>query len=166
MVYTPAGVLKTSNRYIETLKPMNPDLIDPQAMLRLRILCKLDHARVARLCGLSAAQVRELEEGGFSQFTTRDSKVQAALKVAITLSGAQPNGMPVVNVFRSHAIADGLGQSLPAFKVTQAPAPKQKFPDSPEFFKLLLIFVVLVFLLVAVAMPLLYTLPSPPPKLT
>jgi hypothetical protein len=145
---------------------MNQDLIDPQAMLRLRILCKLDHARVARLCGLNVAQVRELEEGGFSQFTTRDSKVQAALKVAITLSGAQPNGMPVVNVFRSHAITDGLGQPLPAFKVMQAPAPKQKFPDSPEFFKLLLIFVVLVFLLVAVAMPLLYTLPSPPPKLT
>ncbi len=144
---------------------MNPDLIDPQAMLRLRVLCKLDHARVARLCGLSVGQGRELEEGGFSQFTTRDSKVQAALKVAITLSGAQPNGMPVVNVLRSHAIADGVGRSLPAFKVEHPPAPKPKFPDSPEFFKMVLIFVVLVFLLVAVAMPLLYTLPSPPPKM-
>ena len=145
---------------------MNADLIDPQAMLRLRVLCKLDHARVARLCGLSEGQVRELEEGGHSQFANRDMKVQAALKVAVTLSGAQANGMPVINVFRSHAISDGLGQSLPAFKVTPAPAPKQKFPDSPEFFKLVLVFVVLVFLLVAVAMPLLYTLPSPPPKLT
>ena len=144
---------------------MNPDLIDPQAMLRLRVLCKLDHARVARLCGLTVGQIRELEDGCFSQFTTRDSKVQAALKVAITLSGAQPNGMPVVNVFRSHAIADGLGRSLPAFKVEQPPAPKPKFPDSPEFFKMVLIFVVLVFLLVGVAMPLLYTLPSPPPKM-
>jgi hypothetical protein len=166
-VYTPAGVqrhLKSSQ--LDQLRHMNADLIDPQAMLRLRILCKLDHARVARLCGLNVAQVRELEEGGFSQFTTRDLKVQAALKVAITLSGAQPNGMPVVNVFRSHAIADGLGCSLPAFKIEQPPAPKQKFPDTPEFFKLMLIFVVMVFLLVAVAMPLLYTLPSPPPKLT
>jgi hypothetical protein len=145
---------------------MHAELIDPQAMLRLRILCKLDHARVARLCGLSEAQVRELEEGGYSQFTNRDTKVQAALKVAVTLSGAQANGMPVVNVFRSHATTDGLGSPLPAFKVEQAPAPKTKFPDSPEFFKLVLIFVVMVFLLVAVAMPLLYTLPSPPPKLS
>jgi hypothetical protein len=145
---------------------MHAELIDPQAMLRLRVLCKLDHARVARLCGLSEAQVRELEAGGYSQFTHRDAKVQAALKVAVTLSGAQPNGMPVVNVFRSHAITDGLGSPLPAFKIEQAPPPKTKFPDSPEFFKLLLIFVVMVFLLVAVAMPLLYTLPSPPPKLS
>ena len=145
---------------------MHAELIDPQAMLRLRVLCKLNHARVAKLCGLSEAQVRELEDGGYSQFTNRDTKVQAALKVAVTLSGAQPNGMPVVNVFRSHAITDGLGNPLPAFKIESPPAPKNKFPDSPEFFKLLLIFVVMVFLLVAVAMPLLYTLPSPPPKLS
>ena len=145
---------------------MHSELIDPQAILRLRILCKLDHARVARLCGLSEAQVRELEEGGHSHFVNRDTKVQAALKVAVTLSGAQPNGMPVVNVFRPHATTDGLGNPLPAFKIEQPPAPKTKFPDSPEFLKLLLIFVVMVFLLVAVAMPLLYTLPSPPPKLS
>lgn len=144
---------------------MHAELIDPQAMLRLRTLCKLDQAQVARLCGLDVAQVRELESGGFSQFATRDAKVQAALKVAVTLSGAQANGMPVVNVFLSHAITDGLGKPLPAFKIEQTLAPKQKFPDSPEFFKMMLIFVVLVFLLVAVAMPLLYTLPSPPPKM-
>ena len=145
---------------------MHAELIDPQAMLRLRVLCKLDHARVARLCGLSEGQVRELEEGGHSQFSNRDMKVQAALKVAITLSGAQANGMPVVNVFRSHATTDGLGHPLAAFKVEQPSTPQPKFPDSPEFFKLLLIFVVMVFLLVAVAMPLLYTLPSPAPKLS
>ena len=145
---------------------MHAELIDPQAMLRLRVLCKLDHTRVARLCGLSESQVRELEEGGQSHFTNRDMKVQAALKVAVTLSGAQANGMPVVNVFRSHATTDGLGKALPAFKIEQAPTPKTQFPDSPEFFKLVLIFVVMVFLLVAVAMPLLYTLPSPPLKLT
>jgi hypothetical protein len=147
---------------------MHAELIDPQAMLRLRVLCKLDHARVARLCDLSEGQIRELEEGGYSQFTHRDMKVQAALKVAVTLSGAQANGMPVVNVFRSHATLDGLSKSLPAFKIEQPPTAKTKtkFPDSPEFIKLVLIFVVMVFLLVAVAMPLLYTLPSPPPKLT
>jgi len=145
---------------------MAADLIDPQAVLRLRTLCKLDHARVARLCGLNEAQVRELESGGISQFASRDMKVQAALKVAVTLSGAQANGMPVVNVFRSRAAADGLGVPLPTFKVEAMPPPKAKFPDSPEFFKLVLIFVVLAFLLVAVAMPLLYTLPSPPPKLS
>ena len=144
---------------------MNAQLIDPQAMLRLRAICKLDHARVARLCGLTEAQVRELEACEHGQFATPDLKVQAALKVAVTLSGAQPNGMPVVNVFRSHAAGD-LGLHLPPIKFEQAPPPKLKFPDTPEFFKLLLIFVVLVFLLVAVAMPLLYTLPSPPPKLS
>mgnify|MGYP000123093507 CR=1 FL=1 len=145
---------------------MNADLIDPQAMLRLRAICKLDAARVARLCGLTEAQVRELEAGERGQFATPDMKVQAALKVAVTLSGAQPNGMPVVNVFRSRAVGDNAGLQLPPIKMAQAPAPKTKFPDSPEFFKLLLIFVVMVFLLVAVAMPLLYTLPSPPPKLS
>ena len=135
---------------------MHADLIDPQAMLRLRVLCKLSHARVAQLCGLSESQVRELEDGGYSQFSHRDAK---------TLSGSQPNGMPVINVFRSHATTDHMGSVLPAFRIETPAAPKQKFPDSPEFFKLLLIFVVMVFLLVAVAMPLLYTLPSPPPKL-
>jgi hypothetical protein len=145
---------------------MNANLIDPQAMLRLRAICKLDHARVARLCGLTEAQVRELEACEHGQFATPDLKVQAALKVAVTLSGAQPNGMPVVNVFRSRAVGEGAGLTLPPIKLEQAPPPKTKFPDSPEFFKMMLIFVVLVFLLVAVAMPLLYTLPSPPPKLS
>ena len=144
---------------------MHADLIDPQAVMRLRTLCKLDHARVARLCGLSEAQVRELETGGYSQFASRDSKVQAALKIATTLSGQQPNGMPVVNVFRSHAAGD-LGLHLPPIKFEQAAPPKTKFPDTPEFYKLVLIFVVMVFLLVAVAMPLLYPPPSPPPKLS
>jgi hypothetical protein len=144
---------------------MKANLIDPQAVLRLRALCKLDHARVARLCGLTEAQVRELEDGGHSHFSSPELKVQAALKVAATLSGTQANGMPVVNVFRSRAVADGLGVQLPAVKIEQPPSPKPKFPDTPEFFKLVMIFVVMVFLLVAVAMPLLYTLPSPPMKL-
>ena len=145
---------------------MNAHLIDPQAMLRLRVICRLDQARVARLCGLTLAQVQELEAGEHGQFASPELKVQAALKIAVTLSGAQANGMPVVNVFRSHAVGDGAGLPLPPFKLGQQAAPKTKFPDSPEFFKLLLIFVVMVFLLVAVAMPLLYTLPSPPPKLS
>jgi hypothetical protein len=59
-----------------------------------------------------------------------------------------------------------LGVQLPPFKIEQTPPPKPKFPDTPEFFKLLLILVVMMFLLVAVAMPLLYTLPSPPPKIS
>jgi len=145
---------------------MNAHLIDPQAMLRLRAICRLDQARVARLCGLTEAQVRELEAGEQGQFASPELKVQAALKIAVTLSGAQANGMPVVNVFRSHAAGDSAGLQLPPFKLNQQAPPKTKFPDSPEFFKLLMIFVVMVFLLVAVAMPLLYTLPSPPPKLS
>jgi len=145
---------------------MTHPLIDPQAMLRLRVLCKLDHARVARLCGLTPAQVHELEGGEQGQFPSNDMKVQAALKLASTLSGKQASGMPVVNVFRSRAVPDGLGVHLPAFKVATdgKPQPKPKFPDTPEFYKLLLIFVVMVFLLVAVAMPLLFALPSPAPK--
>lgn len=142
---------------------MNADLIDRHAIQRLREICKLDRARAARLSGLTEAQVIDLESGGYSQFSTREMKVQAALKLATTLSGAQPNGMPVVNVFRSHA-AENLGIPLPPVKLDKAPPPKQPFPDTPEFYKLLLIFVVMVFLLVAVAMPLLFTLPSPPPK--
>ena len=142
---------------------MNADLIDRHAIQRLREVCKLDRARAARLSGLTEAQIIDLESGGYSQFSTREMKVQAALKLATTLSGAQPNGMPVVNVFRSHA-AENLGIPLPPVKLDKAPPPKQPFPDTPEFYKLLLIFVVMVFLLVAVAMPLLFTLPSPPPK--
>lgn len=143
---------------------MYPELIDPQALLRLRVLCKLSHARVAHMTGLSEAQVRELEDGGCSQFSSREMKVQAALRVARTLGGSQANGMPAVNVFRSHASGANTGHSLPVFKIDAPHAPKPKFPDTPEFYKLLLIFVVMVFLLVAVAMPLLYTLPSPAPK--
>jgi hypothetical protein len=144
---------------------MNADLIDPHAIQRLREICKLDRARTARLCGLTEAQIIDLESGGYSQFTSREMKVQAALKLATTLSGAQSNGMPVVNVFRPHA-AEHLGIPLPPVKLDKVAPPKLPFPDSPEFYKLLLIFVVMVFLLVAVAMPLLYTLPSPPPKLS
>ena len=145
---------------------MHADLIDRHAIQRLREVCKLDRARAARLCGLTEDQLMDLESGGYSHFASREMKLQAALKMATTLSGAQPNGMPVVNVFRSHAAAE-LGMTLPPVKLEKgAPAPKPKFPDTPEFYKLLLIFVVMVFLLVAVAMPLLYTLPSPPPKLS
>jgi DNA-binding XRE family transcriptional regulator len=142
---------------------MNADLIDRHAIQRLREICKLDRARAARLSGLTEAQIMDLESGGYSQFTSREMKVQAALKLATALSGAQPNGMPVVNVFRSHA-AENLGIPLPPVKLDKAPPPKLPFPDTPEFYKLLLIFVVMVFLLVAVAMPLLFTLPAPPPK--
>jgi len=136
---------------------MNADPVDPQAMLRLRSLYKLDRARVARLCNLTEAQVHELEEGGHSQFTSLEMKVQAALKVATALSGTQVNGMPVVSVFRSRAAADGLGVQLPPITSEPEPTPAQtQFTDTPEFFKLLVVFLVMVFLLVAVAMPLLY----------
>ena len=50
---------------------MNAHLIDPQAMLRLRALCTLDHARVARLCGLTEAQVRELEAATLPRVLTQ-----------------------------------------------------------------------------------------------
>ncbi len=125
---------------------MNADHPTPQALFHLRYLCKLDHSRVARLCDLTEAQVRELEEGGHSQFASAHSKTQAARRVAATL------------------------RSVQAKAVRHAPAPAPPIPstftNSPAFFKLLWILLVLLFLLVAVAMPLLYTVPLPSPKLS
>ena len=123
---------------------MNADHPTPQALFHLRYLCKLDHSRVARLCDLTEAQVRELEEGGHSQFASAHSKTQAARRVAATL------------------------RSVQAKAVRHAPAPPipSTFTNSPAFFKLLWILLVLLFLLVAVAMPLLYTVPLPSPKLS
>lgn len=137
---------------------MTADSTDPQAIHRLRELCKLSRARVAGMCGLSLEQMADLEEGGHSHFSSVDMKIQAAIKVAIKLSGAQANGMPVVNVFRG-AAAQGMGQPLQPFRI-ERPNFKQRFEETPAFMKLLLIVLVMVFLLVGVAMPLLYALPN------
>jgi DNA-binding XRE family transcriptional regulator len=124
---------------------MTVDLVDRHAITNLRKMCKLERARLARMADLSVQQITQLEEGGVSAFSSVEFKIQAALKVASILSGVQDNGLPVANVFYSSKA-----------KASQMP----KYPDSPEFFKMLLIFLVLAFLLVAVAMPLLFAIPS------
>jgi len=139
---------------------MNADQINPQSMLHLRAICKLDHARVARLCGLTAQQVRELEEGGETHFQSQQLKVDAAKKIAKTLYALLPKGTPKNNVFGSKPSDVGIDEEVAA--VTQVevhliPSPQPKYTDTPEFFKLLAILAIVVFLLVAVAMPLLYT---------
>lgn len=139
---------------------MTVDLVDRHAITNLRKMCKLERARLARMADLSLQQITQLEEGGVSAFSSVEFKIQAALKVASILSGVQDNGLPVVNVFHSSsAKASQMGVPVTYHAPRGKPA-KPKYPDSPEFYKMLLIFLVLAFLLVAVAMPLLFAIPN------
>ena len=66
----------------------------------------------------------------------------------------------MANVFySSKAKASQMGMAV-TYQAPRGKPVKPKYPDSPEFFKMLLIFLVLAFLLVAVAMPLLFAIPS------
>jgi hypothetical protein len=139
---------------------MNADKINPQSILHLRAICKLDHARVARLCGVTAEQVRELEEGGETHFQSHQLRIDAAKRIAKTLNALLPKGTPKINVFGSKSLGvSGHEEIVPITKgdVHLSSSLQPKYSDTPEFFKLMAILVVVVFLLVAVAMPLLYT---------
>ena len=139
---------------------MTVDLVDRHAITNLRKMCKLERARLARMVDLSVQQITQLEEGGVSAFSSVEFKIQAALKVASILSGVRDNGLPVANVFySSKAKAAQMGMAV-SYQAPRGKPAKPKYPDSPEFFKMLLIFLVLAFLLVAVAMPLLFAIPS------
>lgn len=139
---------------------MTLDLVDRHAIANLRKMCKLERSRLARLADLSVQQITQLEEGGISAFASVESKIQAALKVASIMSGVQDNGLPVANVFHnSRAKASQMGLAV-TYHPPRGKPTKSKYPDSPEFYKMLLIFLVLAFLLVAVAMPLLFAIPS------
>lgn len=139
---------------------MTVDLVDRHAIANLRKMCKLERSRLARLADLSVQQITQLEEGGISAFASVESKIQAALKVASIMSGVQDNGLPVANVFHnSRAKASQMGLAV-TYHPPRGKSTKPKYPDSPEFYKMLLIFLVLAFLLVAVAMPLLFAIPS------
>ena len=139
---------------------MHVDQINPQSLLHLRALCKLDHARVARLCDISQEQVRELEEGGDAFFNSHQMRVDAAKKIEKTLNRLLPKGTPKIKVF-GFGSADNFGheQITPVAKsdIRASSSLQPKYWDTPEFFKLLAILAVVVFLLVAIAMPLLYT---------
>lgn len=139
---------------------MTVDLVDRHAIANLRKMCKLERSRLARLADLSVQQITQLEEGGISAFASVESKIQAALKVASIMSGVQDNGLPVANVFHnSRAKASQMGLAV-TYHPPRGKSTKPKYPDSPEFYKMLLIFLVLAFLLVAVAMPLLFAIPN------
>jgi DNA-binding XRE family transcriptional regulator len=139
---------------------MTVDLVDRHAIANLRKMCKLERGRLARMTDLTVQQITQLEEGGVSAFSSVEFKIQAALKVASILSGVQDNGLPVVNVFHSSsAKASQMGLAV-TYHAPRGKPVRPKYPDSPEFYKMLLIFLVLAFLLVAVAMPLLFALPN------
>ena len=141
-------------------KAMTVDLVDRHAIANLRKMCKLERGRLARMTDLTVQQITQLEEGGVSAFSSVEFKIQAALKVASILSGVQDNGLPVVNVFHSSsAKASQMGLAV-TYHAPRGKPVRPKYPDSPEFYKMLLIFLVLAFLLVAVAMPLLFALPN------
>jgi hypothetical protein len=142
---------------------MSHDLVHPAAVRALRESYHMDHARLARLCHLSEAQVRQLEELGHDQFSSVDHKMQAALKVAATLGGVQANGLPKVNVFRIRGAGMGERPTRPRPVENEGAIvfkPGQKFANSLAFSKLVTLLGILSFLMVAVVMPILFS-PSP-----
>ena len=142
---------------------MSHDLVHPAAVRALRESYHMDHARLARMCHLSEAQVRQLEELGHDQFKSIDHKMQAALKVAATLGGVQANGLPKVNVFRIRGAGMGERPTRPRPVENEGAIvfkPGQKFANSLAFSKLVTLLGILSFLMVAVVMPILFS-PSP-----
>ena len=138
---------------------MSHDLVHPSAVRALRESYHMDHGRLARLCNLSVAQVRQLEQQGHDQFSSVDHKMQAALKVAAALGGVQTNGLPKVNVFRIRGSAMGVRPSRPRpidNERTVIFQPSQKFANSLAFSKLMTLLGILSFLMIAVVMPVLF----------
>jgi transcriptional regulator with XRE-family HTH domain len=138
---------------------MSHDLVHSSAVRALRESYHMDHERVARMCNLCLEQVRQLEQGGHDQFKSIDHKMQAALKVAATLSGVQANGLPKANVFRIRGEGMGTRPTRPRPPEHDDPLvfkPGQKFANSLAFSKLMTLLGILSFLMVAVIMPILF----------
>lgn len=139
---------------------MSHDLVHPAAVRALRESYHMDHARLARLCGLTVEQVCQLEQLGHDQFKSIDHKMQAALKVAATLSGVQANGLPNANVFRIRGAGMGQRPTRPRPNEDETGPhifkPGQKFANSLAFSKLMTLLGILSFLLIAVVMPILF----------
>ena len=132
------------------------DVVDGQAIQNLRRRFGITPAQLARVAGLSEAQVMELEQGGASHFRSVDHKIRSALKVATSLSGSQANGLPRANVFHVSKKRRAFGE-----KPRRVPEPvvqwKQvKYEDTPEFYKMLLMIFVVTFILIGVVLPVLF----------
>jgi transcriptional regulator with XRE-family HTH domain len=79
------------------------EIVDGVAVQNLRMLYRLNRAQTARMCGLTEQQITELENGGVTSFGTSAIKMQAALKLAKTLSGERLDGLPNANVFKGNS---------------------------------------------------------------
>jgi len=138
---------------------MPTEVVDGWAVKQLRELYRLSRQQAASLCGLTYAQLTQLEEGGHDSFGSAANKIQASMRFAATLSGKQANGLPRANVFY-------VGNSpVLGNRYTARPdvMPKQeRFVDSPKFLKSLLITFVMMFLLFGVATPILFGKKSAP----
>ena len=138
---------------------MSTEVVDGWAVKQLRELYRLDRNHVARLCGLTMAQVQQLEEGGYDKFASPADKIQAAMRLASTLSGTQANGLPRANVFYigNSPVLGNRYTARPGVSLKQ-----ERFIDSPKFLKSALIAFAMMFLLFGVATPILFGKKSAP----
>ena len=138
---------------------MSTEVVDGWAVKQLRELYRLDRTHVARLCGLTMGQVKQLEEGGYDSFDSPADKIQAAMRLAATLSGTQANGLPRANVFYigNSPVLGNRYTARPGVSLKQ-----ERFIDSPKFLKSTLIAFVMLFLLFGVATPILFGKKSAP----
>jgi hypothetical protein len=138
---------------------MSTEVVDGWAVKQLRELYRLERTHVARLCGLTIGQIQQLEEGGYDQFASPADKIQAAMRLAATLSGTQANGLPRANVFYigNSTVLGNRYAARPGVNLKQ-----ERFIDSPKFLKSTLIAFVMLFLLFGVATPILFGKKSAP----
>ena len=142
---------------------MTQELVDGQAVQNLRRRFGITPGQLARMTGLSEAQVNELEQGGSTQFKSADHKIRSALKIASSLSGVQPNGLPRSNVFHVRKKRKAFGEKPRRVPEPVEPWRPVKYEDTPEFYKMLLMIFVVSFILIGVVLPVLFGT-EPPPK--
>lgn len=142
---------------------MAQEVVDGQAIQNLRRRFGITPGQLARVVGLTQAQVEELENGGASQFKGDDHKIRCALKVASSLSGVQANGLPRANVFHVRTKRRAFGEKPRRVPEPVVPWRPVKYEDTPEFYKMLLMIFVVSFILIGVVLPVLFGT-EPPPK--
>jgi hypothetical protein len=124
----------------------NYELVDAQAIRRLREIYKLDRIKAAKLSRLSEAQIQDLEEGAMLTFPTPAMKIQAALQYARALSGERANGLPYANVMKG-------GQQLSAGELPFPVLTPKKYTYRTNPKDLILVSVIFTFVFLAVAVP-------------
>jgi len=142
---------------------MTQDVVDGQAIQNLRRRFGITPAQLARMTGLQEAQVLELEQGGATHFRGDNHKIRCALKVATSLSGVQPNGLPRANVFHVRKNRRAFGEKPRRVAEPVVAWRPVKYEDTPEFYKMLLMIFVVSFMLIGVVLPILFGT-EPPPK--